>query len=544
MTAPGPAAVGPSRLNAFLLALILAGLALRIAAAVRPGLWADEIFSLAMATGHSLEHPAAEADPAHGDFVEPAGARPPQWFRRYAEHDERSAGAGRVIRAVRLSDTNPPLYYLLLNPWTLVFGTGDAALRLFSVLWAGLSLPLLWLLGRRLGGASAGWSACLLFCFAPVALYYSYEGRMYSLLWFLALALAWLSVGLVGDQPVRGRRAALWVLAGAAGLLTHYFFGFVWLAVTGWLLVRGPGTRDRLALAAGLTGVLVLPWYLEVPASLARWRVSGGWLDGELAWPGALGRPLALAGELLSGRSYLGGWDHAGVALAALLLLLVLALARQRALRELFTADRALPWTWLAAACTGPLVFDLLRHTTTSEVHRYALAGLPAAVLLAAIALSRLRPRLHVGLLAATLLVWLPGARRAALAGVSRPSQPYRQLDARLEAGSGPGDLLLVSSIPSGVIGVARYLERDLPMLSWVPGLGNREAERDLPGLVAGHRRVALVKVTRLGASAPAEGWLRRHARPLGEVRFPRSRAELLFFGPLEGRAVFPGGAE
>ena len=40
-------------------------------------LWVDELFSLAIATGHSLEHPAAAAKPALGDFVEPehAGCR-------------------------------------------------------------------------------------------------------------------------------------------------------------------------------------------------------------------------------------------------------------------------------------------------------------------------------------------------------------------------------------------------------------------------------------------------------------------------------------
>ena len=35
---------------------------LRIGVAGQSGLWGDEIFSLAMATGHSLEHPAAAAN--------------------------------------------------------------------------------------------------------------------------------------------------------------------------------------------------------------------------------------------------------------------------------------------------------------------------------------------------------------------------------------------------------------------------------------------------------------------------------------------------
>ena len=53
-------------------------------------------------------------------------------FKRYLAHDDPPASPARVVRAVLLSDTSPPLYYLLLYGWTLVFGTSDVALRLFS----------------------------------------------------------------------------------------------------------------------------------------------------------------------------------------------------------------------------------------------------------------------------------------------------------------------------------------------------------------------------------------------------------------------------
>jgi predicted membrane-bound mannosyltransferase len=158
--------------------LVAVAFALRLEAATRPGLWADEIFSLAMATGHSLEHPAAEADPALGDFIQPRDLEPPSQIRRYAEQDARPAGADRVVRAVLRSDTSPPLYYLLLNVWTRPFGTGDVALRLFSVWWAVLSVPLLWLVAREVGEPRAAWPATLLFAWSPVAIFYSAEGRM------------------------------------------------------------------------------------------------------------------------------------------------------------------------------------------------------------------------------------------------------------------------------------------------------------------------------------------------------------------------------
>src|SRR5262245_48672358 len=95
------------------------------------GLWADEIFSLAMATGHSLEHPAHEANPALGDYSEFPRAVSPSTYHHYTVHEDPAPGPGRVLRAVQLSDTSPPLYYLVLYAWTRALGTSDTALYLF-----------------------------------------------------------------------------------------------------------------------------------------------------------------------------------------------------------------------------------------------------------------------------------------------------------------------------------------------------------------------------------------------------------------------------
>ena len=155
-----------------LLTVIALAAGLRVALLDRQALWADEVFSLAIATGHSLEHPAAEADPAQGDYVEASTPLPASDFKRYLEHENPPAGFHRVLRAVRLSDTSPPLYYLLLNGWTRWAGVSDAALRLFSALWALASIPILWLIARRVGGEAAAFLAAGLFAVCPLGLYY------------------------------------------------------------------------------------------------------------------------------------------------------------------------------------------------------------------------------------------------------------------------------------------------------------------------------------------------------------------------------------
>ena len=161
-----------------LLAIFAAAALVRVGLVERHSLWADEVFSLAIATGHSLEHPAATADPALGDFVEPEGPVYAEEFKRYLAHENPPASPARVVRAVFLSDTNPPLYYLLLYGWTLVTGTSDAALRLFSTAWSLACLPLLAGVARRTGGGRAVLPSCILFALSPLAVYYSAEGRM------------------------------------------------------------------------------------------------------------------------------------------------------------------------------------------------------------------------------------------------------------------------------------------------------------------------------------------------------------------------------
>ncbi|HEU4649762.1 MAG TPA: glycosyltransferase family 39 protein [Gemmatimonadales bacterium] len=530
----------PSWAVLVILVLILAAMGLRVAAALRPGLWADEIFSLAMATGHSLEHAAVEARPELGDFVEPPEAQPPAAFARYAQHEQPSAGLGQVIHAVLLSDTSPPLYYLLLHGWTRMFGTGDGALRLFSVSWAVLALPLFWLLARELGSRRVAWTACLLFAVSPVAIYYSTEGRMYSLLWWIVLGFVWLTLALA-RRWARPWIAGLWVLAGAAGLLTHYFFAFVWLACVAWLCRYAPQRRRVVALA-GATWLAVLPWYVNVPSSLAHWRITGGWLNGDLTWPGALLQPLVLAGSLLDGRNYLGGWRGANALALGLLALGAAWILWHRSCHRIVSRRARLLWACVAAACIGPVVFDMLRHTSASNVPRYALAGLPAAILLAALAVGRMPRTLQAAMLGALVLAWLP-AEKAMVAGSPRPWEPYADVGARLGSWARPGDLVVVHAIPSGLIGVARHVRPDIALASWVVQLGTRVVPDDLERLLAGRRRVAVVRIHDVGAEPVAATWLRTHAKLIAHDTFRSSSAEVLYFEPASGDTFFPATA-
>jgi mannosyltransferase len=500
---------------------------------VKQPLWPDELFSLAMATGHSLEHPAAQADPSRGDYTEAPVPLPASEYRRYLDWGQPAAGPDRVLRAVMMSDTSPPLYYLLLSLWTRLFGTSDASLRLVSILCALACFPIVGLLARQMGGLPAVVPTCVLFFLAPVALYYATEGRMYSLLWLTAVSSAWLALEL--RREPRPYVVAFWIVTGAAGLLTHYFYGFVWLALSGWLLLN-PGRLPRRVLCASCvaTALLVIPWYVVVPRSLVGWRVTGDWLYLE----SGISRREALVKLPMSYISASGVWGIHGRAdiLASLVFVGLAGVLCWKYSYRLLVGGRGLLWLWLLAALSGPLAFDLLRGTHTMAIPRYALAGMPAVMLLAGLALSQLPLLVRGGLLLVVVVAWSPGI--GDIIAHRYPGKAFREAAQLIDRDAQAGDVLIVHSIPSGVLGVARYLEGDTPIISWVGQLQGRRVPEDLEALTAGYRRVILLKLHEVAAPAPEEAWLRQHAVVVKDILIGEAR--LSYFVPGGGELSFP----
>jgi hypothetical protein len=494
-----------------LLAVFAMALVLRVALLGSSGLWADEVFSLALATGHSLEHPAPAARPELGDFVEPDHPVSAEEFSRYVKHQSPLESPARVVRAVLLSDTNPPLYYLLLYIWTLLLGTGDVALRSFSIACSLACLPLLVGVARRTGGKGAILPVSVLFAFSPFWIYYSTEGRMYSLLLFCVLATAWLSLALCQGREGIALRL-LWIVASAAGLLTHYFFVFPWVAMVAFLVIRpGKFERRHLFLCILLTAALVLPCYAQLRESAGNWRITQEWLKLGPEHFHRLVPSLQLVVQSFSGRAKELWLGYRPFYIGALILFGIVAFAMFRRLRiRAFGGPRLLLWLSFAATCAGPVVIDLMQHTYLVIKPRYAIAALPAAYLLAAVGLACLRPRIRIVLLILIVLVWTPTIMN--IYHNRLPWLPMREIARVASADSRASDLILVHSIPSGVINIARYANGSALIASWVGQLKNRQVPESLEQLGGGRVRILFVKIHDVGEPAPEEDWLRANA--------------------------------
>ena len=93
-------------------------------------------------------------------------------------------------------DPNPPLYYLLLHYWVGHYGDTPYYVRLFSALFGTATIPVIYLIGKRMSDVVVGLSAAVLLSLSTFNIYFAQEARMYTLLTFNAAvaiyALVWL----------------------------------------------------------------------------------------------------------------------------------------------------------------------------------------------------------------------------------------------------------------------------------------------------------------------------------------------------------------
>lgn len=323
-------------------------------------------------------------------------------------------------------DGSPPAYYLLLHAWIQLAGTGEAALRAPSLVFALLTVPAALWAGWSLFERRAGWLCAVVAALLPFLTAQAQEARMYSLVALLSV----LAAAAFLHAFVRARRgyAAVFALALTLLLYTHYWTLFLVLgAVAAFaVLLAGAQREDRRRLAVdgmvafGIPALAFAPW---VPTLVFHLEHTGApWSNPPPA--------LALVGAL------------ALAAGAAVLPRLGRDDAERMALQALAVAAAVTPAAGWASA-----------HFEPGWASRYLAVLAGPLLLLAGAALARIGP---VGIAAAAALcaVWVFGLSPAEKSNVAGASAV---VEARLE----PGDLV-VSTQPEQVPVLAHYLPAGL----------------------------------------------------------------------------------
>ncbi|MBS1880735.1 MAG: glycosyltransferase family 39 protein [Actinobacteria bacterium] len=164
---------------------------------------------------------------------------------------------GEMLHKLKVSESNPPLYYVLAWGWAKVFGLEEVGLRSLSALFGAATVPVGYLIGRQLNGRRCGLILAGFVALNPMLIWYSQEARSYALLvFFAALSLLFFLRAL--ESRGSGRDLALWAIFSALALCSHYFAVFP-IAIEGaWLLLALKGRRQAvLAAGAAVAGTML-----------------------------------------------------------------------------------------------------------------------------------------------------------------------------------------------------------------------------------------------------------------------------------------------
>ncbi len=203
---------------------------------------------------------------------------------RFYHVDEESLWSDEAYTAIFLRDASfvdlltgnaqdrfhPPLYYLLVEGWTSVFGDSEWALRLPSVIIGIFLIPaVFWFACSLTRNRSIALCSAALTALSPLMVAYSQEARNYGL-YILIVVLHATAIWNFWNSP-SNRKFWLAVATGVIGVYTHYGFwailaaeavyGIVqmmslhaWKSRNAWLQLIGPYLY---------IGMSFIPWFLR-----------------------------------------------------------------------------------------------------------------------------------------------------------------------------------------------------------------------------------------------------------------------------------------
>jgi len=181
---------------------------------------------------------------------------------------------GEMLSWVVRIDQHPPLYYTLLHFWILLLGDGPATVRALSALFSVLTIPVVYLLGRRLAPEheQVGLLAALLLAVSPFHVHLAQEARMYTLLALTASLALYALTGWL-DHKTHLTWPGYMVFT-AATLLTHNTAIFFPLAANLFVLslhqIRRRNTRYAISNWLTAQAAVFLLWLPWLPAFLAQ----------------------------------------------------------------------------------------------------------------------------------------------------------------------------------------------------------------------------------------------------------------------------------
>ena len=357
-------------------------------------------------------------------------------------------GLADIVGQVRDTSITPPFHYLLAH---LAVQIGDPTtwVRVPSLVLGTATIPLAYLVGARTVGREAALLGSALLALSPMAVWYGDEARAYATLTFLLVLSTYALLRALDAERRPWGWWAVFVLASAGVLYTHYTGVFVLGAQTAWAAWACLARRDRarlgeLAAATALIGLAYLPW---VPAYQDQHDNQVGILainflhplNSHTAWENVaklvVGQPFEPWDDLLG----TPGLVLLGAGLAALAAGLV-ARAREGGLPRPGPTGTVLVGALAVATPLALLVYGIF--DTSLYAPRNLLASLPGMCLLLGAAVEVARPPFRAiaaaAIVAAVALACVQGL------GADHRRPPFDLTGEYLDREAGPRDAVLL----------------------------------------------------------------------------------------------------
>ncbi|MFI6514775.1 glycosyltransferase family 39 protein [Spirillospora sp. NPDC050679] len=188
------------------------------------------------------------------------------WLDEAATVSVTSRSTGDMLRVFERLDLVHALYYLLLRPWVVLFGTGESVMRLPGVLATAAASAGVVAVGRRLAGPPAGLAAGLVFAGSVTVSMYAQEARPYAMVAAAAVLSTYL---LIRSLDADGPRRRLWWTGYGASLILLCLLNLdaaLLAPAHGCALLlsrsRPSGALVRWLVAAGAAGAVLVPFAL------------------------------------------------------------------------------------------------------------------------------------------------------------------------------------------------------------------------------------------------------------------------------------------
>jgi 4-amino-4-deoxy-L-arabinose transferase-like glycosyltransferase len=372
-------------------------------------------------------------------------------------------------------DIHPPFCYLLLHLWVLFLGSSPFAIRFFSLLVGVLSLPLIFLVARRLFNPSVGLLAALVWAVAPFPIYYSQEARMYALVTFLGL-LSTLFALQIWKGLKEGRVSiGLWagyILTTAVAVYTQYYAAFIPLAQTLFLARRNLSLILKWLAGQAIWLLLYTPWILFAGSKLIDYVATKLVKEADLPLGFAtyMGSHLATFGiGHLPEPTHLAWLGIIPLLLAALGVGSALLASKAPLERKEKTQGVLFLLLYLFVPLLSGFLINLRFPFRAVGIERLLLLATPAFYILVALGLSSLKGKRPLLYLAGLVLIAVCGLSLFNFYTIPRYAEDdYRSLITRMETLAQPEDAIL--AVHPWQVGYFRsYYRVPLPSLYLTP---------------------------------------------------------------------------